>query len=255
MSIEHLKTLVVIPARYASTRFPGKPLVDIEGVSMIMRTYRQCLKASHVSDVVVATDDQRIYDHVHANGGKAVYTSESHVSGTDRCYEAAEKSGIKADIIINVQGDEPFIQPEQIDMLANAFVDQEVEIATMVKKIDDAAVLQNPNIPKVVRKVNGDALYFTRQCVPYIRATQSINEYLEHNAFYKHIGIYAFRLNVMAQLVKLSPSSLEKAEQLEQLRWLENGYTIRTIETIFETIGVDMPDDVSKAIAWLKQNG
>lgn len=245
-----MKIIGIIPARYASTRFPGKPLVDIGGKSMIQRVYEQAKKTSSLSAVVVATDDAGIENHVKSFGGEVVMTSEAHQSGTDRCFEAIQKFSSNADIVINIQGDEPFIQPEQIDLLASCFDTQEVQIATLVKKITAEQDLFNVNIPKVVVNTKGDAIYFSRQTIPFIRSKETC-EWLASNTFYKHIGIYAYKTQILAQITRLIPSSLELAEGLEQLRWLENGYNINTKTTDFENIAIDVPDDLKKLTNFL----
>lgn len=245
-----MKIIGIIPARYASTRFPGKPLIDIGGKSMIQRVYEQAKKTSSLSAVVVATDDARIENHVKSFGGEVVMTSEAHQSGTDRCFEAIQKFSSNADIVINIQGDEPFIQPEQIDLVASCFDTQEVQIATLVKKITAEQDLFNVNIPKVVLNTKGDAIYFSRQTIPFIRSKETY-EWLVSNTFYKHIGIYAYRTQILAQITRLNPSSLELAEGLEQLRWLENGYSIRTKPTDFENVAIDVPDDLKKLTNFL----
>ena len=238
--------LGVIPARYASTRFPAKPLVDIAGKSMIQRVYEQVAKSKKVSDVVVATDHAEIFNHVRTFGGNVCMTKESHVSGTDRCYEALSLQGKKFDYVINVQGDEPFIQPEQIDLLAN-LLDGKTEIATLVKKIIDPEQLFNPNVVKAVVAENKTALYFSRSPVPHIRNVKE-TDWLKGSTFYKHIGMYAYRADVLELLTTLPVSTLEKAESLEQLRWLENGFKISIAETLTETIGIDTPEDLQKAL-------
>jgi 3-deoxy-manno-octulosonate cytidylyltransferase (CMP-KDO synthetase) len=242
--------LGIIPARYASTRFPAKPLVDIAGKSMIQRVYEQVRKSSLIKDVVVATDNQQIFDHVKSFGGQVCMTKESHVSGTDRCYEALTLQKEKYEYVINIQGDEPFIQPEQIDLLAK-LLDGKTEIATLVKKIADQEQLLNSNIVKAVVAENNQALYFSRSVVPHIRNTPEV-DWLGKHTFYKHIGMYAYRADILKQLTALSVSPLEKAESLEQLRWLENGYRIKIAETKTETIGIDTPEDLQKALQYLK---
>ena len=239
----------IIPARYASTRFPGKPLAIIGGRPMIQRVYEQ---AKLVLDtVIVATDDQRIADAVHGFGGEAVLTSPDHRSGTDRCYEAYIKSGSKADVVINIQGDEPFIQPKQIQLLMSCFP---TEIATLVKPYTDNDTLQdllNPNTPKVVfSEKDMHALYFSRSVVPYLRSTEQ-EQWLQKHQYYKHLGMYAYRADILEQITKLPQSTLEKAESLEQLRWLENGYTIKVAITDIQSIGIDTPEDLKKANAFL----
>jgi 3-deoxy-manno-octulosonate cytidylyltransferase (CMP-KDO synthetase) len=239
-----MKILGVIPARYASTRFPAKPLADIGGKSMIKRVYEQTAQSSKISKAVVATDDQRIFDHVKSFGGNVCMTSADHVSGTDRCFEALSKQDEKYDYVINIQGDEPFISPKQIDLLGD-LLDGKTELATLGKKLDDEEAIANPNVVKLVKNVFGEALYFSRFPVPYLRNK------VAHN-FFKHIGMYAYRADILKKITKLPVSSLEKAESLEQLRWLENGYKIKVAETEQETIGVDTPEDLEKAIAFLK---
>ncbi len=242
--------LGIIPARYASTRFPAKPLTDIAGKSMIQRVYEQVKKSTLITDVIVATDNKEILDHVTSFGGRVRMTKESHVSGTDRCYEALTLQKAKFDYVINIQGDEPFIQPEQIDLLAK-LLDGKTEIATLVKKIEDQSQLFNPNVVKAVVSEKGEALYFSRSTVPHIRNTPDA-EWLSKHSFYKHIGMYAYRTDVLKQLTELPVSALEKAESLEQLRWLENGFRIKVAETKTETIGIDTPEDLQKALNSLR---
>jgi 3-deoxy-manno-octulosonate cytidylyltransferase (CMP-KDO synthetase) len=241
-----LRFVAIIPARYASTRFPGKPLVDIGGKTMIQRVYDQVSKV--LDDVYVATDDQRIFDNVRSFGGKVIMTSDAHRSGTDRCYEAFTKLDDWFDVVINVQGDEPFIQPEQIEALKNCFADEETQIATLVKKIterDGVEVLFNPNSPKVVIDKQNNALYFSRSPIPYKRGSDEKNWMAEHD-YYKHVGVYAYRSEVLSQIVQMPPSKLELAESLEQLRWLENGLKIKAGFTDVETVGIDTPEDLEK---------
>jgi len=234
----------IIPARYASTRFPGKPLIDINGKSMIRRVYEQALKASSLKLVVIATDDERIAKHVEEFGGKAVLTADTHLSGTDRCAEViASERGF--DIAINIQGDEPYIDPGQIDLLASCFDDSETQIATLIKEVKDNDELFNPNNPKVLLNNKNEAIYFSRATLPFLRGIPTEN-WLAHHKYYKHIGIYGYRCEVLQELTQLPVSSLEKAESLEQLRWLENGYRIKTAETLLETIAIDEPHDLQK---------
>jgi len=247
-----MKFIAIIPARYASTRFPGKPLADMGGKPMIQRVYEQVKRAVH--DVWVATDDSRIFETVQSFGGKAVMTSTDHRSGTDRIQEAYSKIGEDFDVVINVQGDEPFIQPEQIESLKECFDSKDVELATLVKpfkKEDGFDVLFNPNSPKVVINKESEAIYFSRSIVPYIRDAHHA-EWLDKHTFYKHIGMYAYRVDVLKEITQLPQSSLEKAESLEQLRWIENGYRIRVGYTDVETIGIDTPEDMERAIKLLK---
>jgi len=239
-----VQILGIIPARYASTRFPAKALVDIGGKSMIQRVYEQSSKATRLSQVIVATDDERIMEHVLGFGGKAVMTSENHQSGTDRCFEALTKTEGNYDYVINIQGDEPFISPEPIDSLANE-LNGLIELATLVKIIDSEDILFNVNVPKAVLNKRREILYFSRQTIPYIRNKEP-DQWLENHTFYKHIGIYAYRTDVLAELTKLPVSSLEKAEALEQLRWLENGYSIKAVITSDDSHGVDTPDDLDR---------
>ena len=246
-----MKPLVIIPARYASTRFPAKPLARLGSMPIIEHVYRQASKA--VKDVVVATDDERIKSVVEGFGGRAVMTSTEHQSGTDRCYEALQNVGEQYDIVINVQGDEPFIQPEQITALIECFNDAATDIATMVKPFaeeDGIEALENPNSPKVVVSRSMKAIYFSRSVIPYMRGVER-EEWLKHHTYYKHLGIYAFRSNVLAEITALPQSSLELSEKLEQLRWLENGYVIGVATTNIETIGIDTPEDLARAEAFM----
>jgi len=241
-----LRFVGIIPARYASTRFPGKPLVDIGGKTMIQRVYEQVSKA--LTDVYVATDDQRIYDAVIAFGGKAIMTSDQHKSGTDRCYEAFSKLDEWFDVVINVQGDEPFIQPEQIVELQKCFGEAETQIGTLAKIItekDGFEFLNNPNNPKLVINKQNEALYFSRSIIPYRRGAETGN-WIALHAYLKHVGIYAYRADVLRELTLLEQSPLEIAESLEQLRWLENGYRIKVGFTDVETVGIDTPEDLEK---------
>lgn len=239
-----MQILGIIPARYASTRFPAKALVDIGGKSMIQRVYEQSAKATQLAQVIVATDDERIFNHVLDFGGKAVMTSENHHSGTDRCYEALTKTEGLYEYVINIQGDEPFISPEPIDRLAEALTG-DTELATLVKVIDNEEILFSPNVPKAVLNKRNEVMYFSRQTIPYLRNKET-QDWLSSHVFYKHIGIYAYRTDVLAQITKLPVSSLEKAEALEQLRWLENGYAIKAVITSDDSHGVDTPDDLDR---------
>jgi 3-deoxy-manno-octulosonate cytidylyltransferase (CMP-KDO synthetase) len=245
-----LKFIGIIPARYASTRFPGKPLADIGGKSMIQRVYEQASKA--LDTVMVATDDQRIFDAVIAFGGKVVMTSDQHRNGTDRCYEALTKVEDNFDVVINIQGDEPFVHPEQIAELKKCFDDAGTQIATLVKPFsadDDFEALFNANSPKVVFNVSREALYFSRSIIPYYRNAGHA-EWLKKQTYYKHIGMYAYRSQVLAEITRLPQSPLELAESLEQLRWLENGYKIKVGITDTETIAIDTPEDLVRANEW-----
>jgi 3-deoxy-manno-octulosonate cytidylyltransferase (CMP-KDO synthetase) len=244
------KILAVIPARYASTRFPGKPLVDIGGKSMIQRVYEQVQKVNTIQKIVVATDHKDIHDHVIGFGGQACMTSEHHATGTDRCYEALTHQDDKFDYVINIQGDEPFIQPDQINQLTS-LLNGDTAIATLVKKIDSEEELTNPSEVKVVVDRNHFALYFSRSVIPYLRNIPR-EKWLTNFKYYKHIGLYAFRTDVLKEVTTIPVSSLEKAESLEQLRWLENGYSIAVAETTTESICIDTPEDITKALDYLK---
>jgi len=237
----------IIPARYASTRFPGKPLVKIAGKSMIQRVYEQASLA--LNDVVVATDDERIKNAVEAFGGNVIMTSLTHTSGTDRCAEAIEKyselKGKTVDVVINIQGDEPFIKPEQLQKLMDCFKDSETEIATLVMPFKYGDDIFNPNHPKVILDKNNNAIYFSRSVIPYLRNIPQ-QEWVQKHTYYKHIGIYAYTKNVLFKITKLAQSSLEIAESLEQNRWLENGLKIRTALTLLESYSIDTPEDLEK---------
>jgi len=239
--------LGIIPARYASTRFPGKPLVDIHGKSMIQRVVEQAQKAKSLTDVVVATDDERIAAHVKDFGGNVLLTASHHPSGTDRCEEAYTMYGKPFECVINIQGDEPFIAPEQIDLLASCFEQPTTDIATLVKRIDSAATLHDPNKVKVVLNANMQAMYFSRQAIPYGR-NSAPETWHKQCPYYQHIGIYGYRTSVLSQLTSLAPSTLEKAESLEQLRWLEHGYTLSAAITQGESIGIDTPEDLAEIL-------
>lgn len=239
-----MKVLGIIPARYASTRFPGKPLVDIAGKSMIQRVYEQAKKCTGLSEVFVATDDERIFNHVTAFGGVAVMTADTHQSGTDRCAEVALLHP-EYQVIINIQGDEPYIDPEQISKLAACFTDTDTQLATLIKRIKTEEELFNTNSPKVVVNKLSEAVYFSRSAIPHIRGQEPEN-WLGFYTFFKHIGIYGYRADILQQITKLPVSLLEKAESLEQLRWIENGYRIKVAETELETYAVDVPEDLLK---------
>ena len=247
-----MNILIIIPSRFGSSRFEGKPLVDIHGKSLVKRTYEQALKTNLKAKVIVATDDDRIYKHVQ-EFGDSVMTSSEHLSGTDRCFEVVGKLTEPFDIVVNLQGDEPFILPSQIEALVKAFENPEVEIATLKKPILNSSELFNPNIVKVVTQKNGLALYFSRQSIPYIRS-KSEDPWTRTNHFYRHIGIYAFRANVVKELSQLKPSEMEIAESLEQLRWLENGYKIHVSETNFVSPAIDTPEDLLTVDNFLKMN-
>ena len=243
-----MKFTAIIPARYASTRFPGKPLALLSGKPIIQHVYEQVKQV--IKDVWVATDDQRIFETVNTFGGKAVMTRKDHKSGTDRIEEAAEKIQTQADIIINVQGDEPFIQPSQIETLCELFKHPQTQIATLGKPFEDIEAVKNTNSPKIVTNYQGFALYFSRSVIPFVRGSEE-NEWHEHFPYLKHLGIYAYRREILKEITKLPMSSLEKAESLEQLRWLQNGYRIRVGITNVETIGIDTPKDLERAEAFI----
>jgi 3-deoxy-manno-octulosonate cytidylyltransferase (CMP-KDO synthetase) len=240
----------IIPARFQSTRFPGKPLVMLNGKPIVQWVYENARKA--LEEVYVATDDERIFRAVEAFGGKAVYTSASHQSGTDRCAEAVQElsKSIAVDVVINIQGDEPFIRPEQIEGLKACFNSPDTEIATLIKSITNAEEIFNINRPKVVINQKNEALYFSRSPIPFLRG-YSHEEWLSQGRFYRHIGMYAYRYDILLELTKLPVGLLEKADSLEQLRWLENGYRIKTAQTTFENIGIDTPEDLEQAKKFL----
>lgn len=244
-----MKFIALIPARFQSTRFPGKPLAMLGGKPVIQWVYENVKQA--LEHVWVATDDDRIYHAVEAFGGKAVFTETTHRSGTDRCAEAARllNNEIEFDVVINVQGDEPFIKAEQIHQLMACF-DGKTEIATLVKKIDSTEELFNPNRPKVVLDNLQNALYFSRSSIPFVRGEKE-NSWLLANTFWAHIGMYAYTEEALQKITRLIPGKLERAEALEQLRWLENGYRIKTAETSFQSIGIDTADDLIVAGEWL----
>lgn len=249
-----MKFIGIIPARYASTRFPAKPLAVLGGKTVIQRVYEQV--EGVLDEAVVATDDQRIYDVVSAFGGKAVMTGTHHKSGTDRCQEAYTIIGKPYDVVINIQGDEPFIQPRQLEAIKACFDDPQTQIATLVKPFtpeDGIGALENPNTPKVVVNENMQALYFSRSVIPYLRNKDKA-EWLSAHTYYKHIGLYAYRSEVLEEITSLPQSSLELAESLEQLRWLQNGYTIKVGISDIETIGIDTPADLERAEAFLRNH-
>lgn len=251
-NMKNIKFVGIIPARYASTRFPGKPLADMNGKTMIQRVYEQV--KNELDAVYVATDDERIEAAVKTFGGQVIMTSPDHKSGTDRCYEAYLKSGLDYEVVINIQGDEPFIHPSQISILKDCFTDKCVEIATLVKPFDPAgdfeSTLFNPNSPKVVLNKKNEAMYFSRSIIPYMRGKEH-TEWLKNHTYYKHIGLYAYRADILKEITLLPQSSLELIESLEQLRWLENGYRIKAGITHQETIGIDTPEDMRKALEFL----
>ena len=240
-----MKILGIIPSRYASTRFPGKPLAMIDGKSMIQRVYEQASKAASLSKVIVATDDSRIFNHVESFGANVVMTAANHPNGTSRCWEVFEKTGESYDAIVNIQGDEPFIDPEQIDQVARLFENNDIEIGTLVKKIQSEEELFNPNVVKAVFDRQKKALFFSRHVIPFLRDKQP-EEYIANHNYYKHIGIYGYRFDILKKIVKLAPGELEKAENLEQLRWLENGFKINVQITTKQAVSIDTPEDLLK---------
>lgn len=247
-----MKFLAIIPARYASTRFPAKPLALLGGKPVIQHVYE---RVSNVLDAVVATDDQRIFDAAAQFGGRVVMTSTEHRTGTDRCLEAYINCGIEADVVINVQGDEPFIAEEQIYSLMQCFNNPQTDIATLIKPFSSDTsfdTLSNPNTPKVITNPQGQAIYFSRSVIPYLRGEEN-EKWASLHTYYKHIGIYAYRVEVLKQITQMPQTPLELSESLEQLRWLENGLTIQTATTNIETIGIDTPEDLLKAEQYLQK--
>jgi 3-deoxy-manno-octulosonate cytidylyltransferase (CMP-KDO synthetase) len=242
-----MKILGIIPARFASTRFPGKPLAEISEKPMIQWVFERTSRA--FEHVYVATDDERIQKAVESFGGKVVKTSAMHQSGTDRCAEALDivenLTNIKFDIVVNVQGDEPFIQPEQLKKVVTCFNDPQVQIATLVKQFSINEDIFNPNSPKVILNNNSEAIYFSRSAIPFMRSRDKSDWPVNH-PYYKHIGLYAYRTDVLKEITKLKQSMLEIAESLEQLRWIENGYRIKVEKTDMETLSVDTPEDLEK---------
>lgn len=243
-----MKFTGIIPARYGSSRFPGKPLAMLGGKTVIQRVYEQVSQV--LEDAFVATDDQRIFDAVTAFGGKAVMTSANHQSGTDRIEEAVEQLRLTCDVVLNIQGDEPFIQRQQIEMLCHCFDDSKTQIATLGKRFESQKALENPNSPKIVVDKDGYALYFSRSVIPFIRNKKG-DEWMSQYPFLKHLGIYAYRRDVLREITQLPQSSLELAESLEQLRWLQNGYRIKVGLTDIETVGIDTPEDLDRAERFL----
>ena len=237
----------IIPARFASTRFPGKPLVKIGGKSMIERVYTQAKKSTTLFEVIVATDHSGIEEEVKSFGGNVCLTSPDHPSGTDRCAEVLKKMNLSCDAIINIQGDEPFIDPRQIDLLGSCFTDERTDLATLIKPIVSREVLFNPNSPKVIIDLEQFAVYFSRHPIPFMRGVEQ-DQWLAKHTFFQHIGIYGYRPDVLRQITQLPPSSLEKAESLEQLRWIENGFRIKTAITSFDTVAIDTPEDLEKVL-------
>ncbi|HEY1030974.1 MAG TPA: 3-deoxy-manno-octulosonate cytidylyltransferase [Flavipsychrobacter sp.] len=237
----------IIPARYASTRFPGKPLIDIKGKTMIQRVYDQASQTQSLDIVVVATDDERIYQHVKSWGGNVVMTGEEHPSGTDRCWDALQQLDGAYDYVINIQGDEPFIDPSQIDALAEVLKDGTTELATLIIPVDSHEVLFDMGEVKVTLNENMEALYFSRMVIPYIKGVEQ-KDWHRHFNYFRHVGMYAYRTDVLQQVTQLPVSSLEKAESLEQLRWLEKGFKIKCAITNFDSHCIDTPEDIDKVM-------
>jgi 3-deoxy-manno-octulosonate cytidylyltransferase (CMP-KDO synthetase) len=245
--------VAIIPARYASSRFPGKPLADIRGKSMIQRVYEQAAQARLVQEVVVATDDSRIAEHVKGFGGKVVMTASHHPSGTDRCYEALQLLPTAYQYVINIQGDEPFIDPRQIDELAAALSDGTVELATQMIPVDSHELLFDKGEVKIVLNHRNEALYFSRMPIPFIKGVDE-KEWHLHHRYYRHVGMYAYRRDVLKKITQLPVSPLEKAESLEQLRWLENGYSIKCVTTTFDSHCIDTPEDIEKVLGHVNRD-
>jgi len=246
-----MRILGIIPARYASSRFPGKPLADVGGMSMVMRVVSQARKCALIQEIVVATDDERVFQHVLDHGGNAVMTSLDHPSGTDRCLEAVGQVDAEADVVLNIQGDEPFVEPGQLESLCMLMHRKGAEIATLSKKITDLETLMDPNKVKIVFNEIGRAIYFSRWPIPY-RKDVPQSEWLNQGNYYKHIGLYAFRADVLRRVCTLQPSPLELAESLEQLRWLEAGYNIQVGATEVESPSVDTPEDLERILKALE---
>lgn len=244
-----MKFIGIIPARYASTRFPGKPLALLGGKPVILHVYEKV--AAVLEAAYVATDDERIYDVVKSFGGQVVMTRTDHKSGTDRIEEAIEKIGGEWDVVVNVQGDEPFVAKSQLDTICHCFDDPTTQIATLGKPFENMEAVQNPNSPKIVVDNMGFAMYFSRSVIPYVRGKEK-SSWLTHYPFLKHLGIYAYRKDVLRQVTQLPQSSLEIAESLEQLRWLQNGFKIKVGTTDVETVGIDTPQDLERAEEFLK---
>ncbi|MES2850735.1 MAG: 3-deoxy-manno-octulosonate cytidylyltransferase [Bacteroidota bacterium] len=237
----------IIPARYASTRFPGKPLIDIEGKTMLQRVYEQASKSRSLSKVVVATDDERIFNHVKNFGGQVVMTASHHPSGTDRCMDALLQLKDDFNYVINIQGDEPFIEPEQIDELAAILKDGTTELATQMIAVDSYEILFDKGEVKIVLNTHNEALYFSRMVMPFIKGVDE-KEWHRHHSYYRHVGMYAYRRDILQKITQLPVSALEKAESLEQLRWVENGFKIKCVVTKYESHCIDTPEDVEKVL-------
>lgn len=245
-----MKFIGIIPARYASTRFPGKPLAILGGKPVIQHVYEKA--AAVLGTAYVATDDERIEETVKSFGGNVVMTRNDHKSGTDRIAEAMEKIGGDWDVVVNIQGDEPFIAKSQIEEICHCFDDTDTEIATLGKPFETMEAVMNPNSPKIITDLKGYAMYFSRSVIPFVRGKE-VQEWLKNFPYLKHLGIYAYKCEVLRQITKLPQSPLEIAESLEQLRWLQNGYKIKVGKTDIETVGIDTPEDLRKAEIFLSQ--
>ncbi len=237
----------IIPARYASSRFPGKPLIDIKGKSMLQRVYEQAAKSKMLNKVIVATDDEQIFNHVKKFGGQVVMTAAHHPSGTDRCWDALQQLEEDYQYVINIQGDEPLIEPAQIDELAAILQDGKTALATQMMAIDSYEMLFDKGEVKIVLNVNNEALYFSRMVIPFIKGFDE-KEWHLHHAYFRHVGMYAYRKDVLEKITQLPVSSLEKAESLEQLRWIENGFSIKCVATAYESHCIDTPEDLEKLL-------
>lgn len=244
-----MNILGIIPARYASTRFPGKPLIQIAGKSMLQRVYEQSIKADKLTSVIIATDDDSIAAHAESFGAKVVLTKPNHPSGTDRCYEALLNAKISADYVINIQGDEPFIDPVQINELA-AICDGQTELATQMIPVDSYEVLFDTGEVKIVMNEHHEALYFSRMVIPFIKGFPENQWHIQHQ-YFRHVGMYAYRTDILKQITELPPSSLENAESLEQLRWVQNGFKIKLVQTQYDSHCIDTPEDISKVLKWM----
>lgn len=244
--------LGIIPARYASSRFPGKPLCLINGKTMLQRVFEQASKSKKLTHIIIATDDERIREHAESIGAKVVMTAPEHPSGTDRCYEAFKLSGINAHYIINIQGDEPFLEPEQIDELAQA-CDGTSELLTQMTACNDYSVLSDKGEVKICLNQHQEALYFSRQLIPAIKGKPE-QEWPLHHTYYRHVGMYAYRSDILEAITRLQPSALEQAESLEQLRWLEAGYKIKCVNTTYESHCIDTPEDIEKVLKLMNIN-
>lgn len=245
-----MKIVGIIPARYSSSRFPGKMLADINGKTMIKRVYEQCCKSASLNEIIIATDDERIKSECESFGATVLMTKAEHPSGTDRCYEAYMNLNKKYDFVVNIQGDEPFIKPEQIDNLISSLT-PETELSTLIKKIEDETILWNTGNVKVTFNTKMEALYFSRQVIPYIRGIDQ-TKWMNSYDFYEHVGLYAYRTDILQEICNLTTSSLENAESLEQLRWLENGFKIKLQPTEWDSFCIETPEDLKIALETLR---